>query len=552
MRNISTHRARPLFPTILFSLLAATLASAQDVEELTEQATKAAVARVAPSVVQIETVGGLERVGRVLVGTGPTTGLVVSEDGYVLSSAFNFIQRPSSILVTLPSGKRGSAEIVARDNSRMLVLLKVNVDEKLVVPEAVSRGELLVGQMAIAVGRTFDRSQPNISTGIISATNRIWSKAIQCDAKISPSNYGGPVVDLQGRVIGILVPMSPQGRGEVAGAEWYDSGIGFAVPLSEINQHLEQMKKGEDLYAGILGVSLKPGNMFADPAIIAAVPAKSPAAEAGLKVDDKIIELDGKKIVRQSHLKHALGPKYAGDVVKVAVLRGDKRIEASVELTDKLVPYEHAFLGVLPRRDSAEKGVVIRYVYDGSPADEAGIEVGDRLLTLGEKEIADAAAMQELIAAFEPKAEVKIKYQRDGEDKEVDLQLVAIPTEIPGSLPPAREFDPGEAENRPPVGVVEIKIPEEKNECVAFVPDNYHPDVAHGLLVWLHAPGGFDRGGVHAFQRFAQLGEIAAEAGAEGAVIGLQVEGDQLVRLSDEDEVFDIQFIDDNFGQLVA
>jgi len=70
--------------------------------------------------------------------------------------------------------------------------------------------------------------------GILSATNRIWGKAVQTDAKISPGNYGGPLIDIRGNVIGILVPLSPQGQGEVAGAEWYDSGIGFAVPLNDM------------------------------------------------------------------------------------------------------------------------------------------------------------------------------------------------------------------------------------------------------------------------------------------------------------------------------
>ena len=76
-------------------------------------------------------------------------------------------------------------------------------------------------------------SQPNVSVGIVSALDRIWGKAIQTDAKISPNNYGGPLVDIAGRVLGVLVPMSPDGSGEVAGVEWYDSGIGFAVPLED-------------------------------------------------------------------------------------------------------------------------------------------------------------------------------------------------------------------------------------------------------------------------------------------------------------------------------
>ena len=78
-----------------------------------ERAMKAALARVAPAVVRIETVGGLERVEKILIGTGPTTGLVVSPDGYIISSAFNFVQKPDSILITLQDGKAKFYKTVA-------------------------------------------------------------------------------------------------------------------------------------------------------------------------------------------------------------------------------------------------------------------------------------------------------------------------------------------------------------------------------------------------------------------------------------------------------
>src|SRR2546421_11824687 len=108
----------------LLVFAAGSLARAQDdLASQEEQAIRAAVDRVAPAVVKIETIGGLERVGKVLVNTGPTTGLIVDDSGYIVSSTFNFIQQPSSILVTLPSGARAPAKIVARDHSRMLVLL---------------------------------------------------------------------------------------------------------------------------------------------------------------------------------------------------------------------------------------------------------------------------------------------------------------------------------------------------------------------------------------------------------------------------------------------
>ncbi len=257
-------------------------ARAQDnLPALEEQAMQAAAQRVAASVVRIETLGGVEQVEGTLLGSGPTTGLVVSPDGYILSSAFAFAGQPSSILATLPSGKRVSASIVARDESRMLVLLKVAAQQPLPVPEAVPRDQWQVGQWTIAVGRTYAGEFPNISVGILSAKNRIWGKAVQTDAKISPSNYGGPLVDIRGRVLGILVPLSPQQQGEMAGAEWYDSGIGFAVPLVDILRRLDTMKQGQDLKPGILGVSLKGTDIYTLPATIAACPAKSPRAKRG-------------------------------------------------------------------------------------------------------------------------------------------------------------------------------------------------------------------------------------------------------------------------------
>jgi serine protease Do len=465
----------------------------EDIDLLEEQAFRAAVARVAPSVVQIETLGGLERVGEVLVGSGPTTGLVVSEDGYILSSAFNFIQKPSSILVTLPSGKRAAAEIVARDNSRMLVLLKVNAAEKLAVPEFVPREEMQVGQWTIAVGRTFQTNQPNVSTGVLSAVNRVWGKAIQTDAKVSPTNYGGPLVDIRGRVLGILVPLSPQQQGEVAGAEWYDSGIGFAVPVTEILPRLDKLKSGEDLAPGILGVSFKGNDQFGEAVVIGAVQPKSPAAAAGLKVGDEIVEADGRPVVRLVQLKHVIGAKYAGDVVKLAVKRGEDRIEAEATLAAKLEPYIHPFLGVLPLREtSAEKGISVRFVYPASPAAEAGIEKGDRITSLNGEELADAAALREKFANLEPDAKVKIGFVRNGETKEAEVTLVQLPEEIPSELPPAHG-DAEPPEQPPATGEVEIKLPEEPNACLAYLPATYNPRVPHGVVIWLHKPGEFHK-----------------------------------------------------------
>ena len=475
----------------LWALSLSSMTHAQtSVDAQEEQVIKQAVNLASTSVVRIETLGGLEKVGEVLVGTGPTTGLIVSADGYVLSSAFNFIQQPSSILVTLPNGKRAAAQIVSRDRSRMLVLLKISTDQELTPAIPVPRDQMQVGQWTIAVGRTFDLKRCNASVGILSATNRIWGKSIQTDAKISPSNYGGPLVDIRGRTMGILVPLSPQQQGEVAGAEWYDSGIGFAVPLTDVLPHLDTLKAGKDLYPGLLGISLKGKDIYADPAIVAVCQAKSPAAEAGMQVGDRIVEINGLPITRQAQLKHALGTQYAGDVVQVAFTRGTERIEKDVTLTDKLEAYEHPFLGLLPARTPGnEPGVLVRYVYPESAAGKAGVMAGDLVIALEDTPVKDAAELRTAVANGAIKQTLAIKIKRAGKDQTLQVTLTGIPQQVPPSIPPTPDAAGEPPADQPAVGMVEIKIPEEQNTCQAYVPENYRADVPHGAVIWLHEPG---------------------------------------------------------------
>lgn len=478
----------------------------QDLTAQEEAAWKAAVNKVDPSVVRIETVGGLERIGQVLFGTGPTTGLVVSEDGYVISSAFNFAQKPASILVGLPDGTRAPAQVVATDHARMLVLLKVQIADKLTPPEVVPADEIQVGQWSLAVGRTFaalasDTSKGvplNVSKGIISATDRMHGRAVQTDAKVSPANYGGPLVDISGRVQGVLVPLSPQGNNQVAGVEWYDSGIAFAIPMEDVMQALPRLKEGQDLHPGIMGISMRQGNQFADPAVIAVVRANSPAYSAGFKTGDKIVEIDGKKIVRQMNVFEALGPHYAGDVVKVAVLRGEERIEKDLKLIDKLLAYDRPFLGVAPLRVArdeeeaakANPGAIVRHVFADSGADNAGLKLGDRVLAVNGEPVADANSLRERVSSLHPGEKAKLDVQRGEEKLALEVQLGRMPEAIPAELPPAVNKRPPYIGERAAVGYVPIKIPEFENDAFIYVPGDYDPAAPHGLLVWLHESNG--------------------------------------------------------------
>src|SRR5262245_27740378 len=280
-----------------------------------EEAIKAAAQKVAPSVVLIETTGGTDRIGnplsdnRVRKGIGPTTGLIVGADGWVISSAFNFANKPTAITVTVPGRKdRFVAKAIATDQSRMLTLLKIEATG-LPVPAPAPANEVRIGQWAIALGRTLDVNldhPPAISVGIVSALGRIWGKAIQTDAKISPVNYGGPLVDIDGRVIGVLIPASPGSEGETAGFEWYDSGIGFAVPMADVLAVLPKLKEGKDLRRGLLGITPKSQDRYGVPPVIGSVMPESTAAKAGLQSGDLILEIDGKPVANHAQVMHAL------------------------------------------------------------------------------------------------------------------------------------------------------------------------------------------------------------------------------------------------------
>ena len=455
-----------------------------DLLEREEQALQQAVQKASPSVVQLELVGGLES-----QELGPVSALAVSPEGHLLASSSMIPNNITSILATTPGGKRVAAKIVAHDYSRNLVLLKVTTDEPYPVLEVVPRDDIVVGQWSIAIGRTFSREFTNQSVGIVSAVNRIWGKAIQTDAKISPANYGGPLVDIHGRAFGILTPLTPHPQGGRSdGSEWYDSGIGFAVPLADIASHLEKLKSGEDLYPGRLGISLTAGNIYDLPAEIVAVQPKSPAREAGLQKGDVLVELAGKPIARQSELRHVLGAHYAGETLSLKAQRGDEILTTELTLAEKLEPYQHPFLGILPDRNHTPQGVLVRHIYADSPAANAGIQAGDVITGLNETEILDHNQLRVELANFEPSAVVQVAYQRDGQanSAEITLEPLAVdPPDIDGHMLPATAAPA----NNLATGLIEIKLPEEANQCHAIIPDNYRADVPHGLVVWLHSPG---------------------------------------------------------------
>lgn len=479
------------------------LAQAQeknDLADLEQQAIRQAAARVADAVVQIRTIGGASEVAGKLLNQGPTTGLIVSAEGYVVSSAANLAGNPTSIIVRTASDEQLPAELVGRDEVRMLALLKVDLKNLPTELSPVPAEEVQPGQWAIALGRVFDAERTNLSVGVISATGRMHGRAVQTDANVSTANYGGPLLDIRGRVYGILVPMAPQAASsevdELAGVEFYDSGIGFAAPLTDVLTNLPRWITEGDLKRGLLGIGMKQGSPHAEAAVVTNVWPNSPAKQAGWKPGDTIIKVDGEPVENQTQLRYQVTPRYAGDTLKVTLQRGTEKLDTEVTLTEQLEPLRHAFLGMLPGRQSesanqdAEKdeaedskeGVAVRAIWPDSPAQEAGMLAGDLLVKLGDRKIRSQSDALRELDAHHPGDKLNVEYRRGEEQQQKEIKLAKLPSELLGNVDMSTDSKPDENQK-----FVEkaIKVAEYPNEATYYRSENASP--RGGLLLWLES-----------------------------------------------------------------
>lgn len=480
--------------SLLLALPHAAAAADERLEGLEEQAFREAAVTAAPSIVRIETVGGLDVVNGLLTPSGPTTGVVVAEDGWIITSSFNFASQPASILVTLPKGGRFPAEVIADDQSRRLTLLKIDA-EGLTPIRPADADSVQVGQWAIALGRTSDQPFPNIAVGIVSAVGRIYGRAVQTDANISPKNYGGPLVNIRGEAIGVLVPLNPENSDETAGVEWYDSGIGFAIPMSAINSILPRLQSGEILSPGLMGITFSELGVTAGHAVIDRVRPGSPAYDAGLKAGDVITRIGDISTPRVPNVRSELGTKYAGDVISVTYLREEAETTVELTLTDQLEAYLAPMLGILPTRTSlaeeSESGVSVRFVLPDTPSAAAGLQRRDRITGIDGVAVSRADDLRQVISHHRPKDEIVLTIQRGESGESVKVTLGVMSADVPEELPTSATGE-GDAVVDDEIRTgrwVDVLGGDESRPYWTYVPDAYHPDQPQGLIVWLHPAG---------------------------------------------------------------
>jgi S1-C subfamily serine protease len=292
-------------------------------------------------------------------GTATGSGFVVDRDGTILTNA-HVVEGAQSVSIRLEQNGGDSipAEVKGRDTSSDLAVLKVDPDKlKSVTPLPLGdSSKTEVGDAVVAIGNPFGFTR-TVTTGIVSAKQRQIDapngfpirNVIQTDASINPGNSGGPLLDDQGRVIGINSQIATGGgQGSV--------GIGFAIPINTAKRLLPQLEKGGQVQRAYLGVTMAPVtkqlaqdlNLPVDSgAMVQDVTGGSPAAKAGLRGGrtqtsdgltiggDVIVKVDGKSVRSPEDVAAAIGDHKPGDTVKIEYYRGGDKKTATVKLGNR-------------------------------------------------------------------------------------------------------------------------------------------------------------------------------------------------------------------------
>jgi serine protease Do len=475
---------------------------------------------IADSVVRIEPSGlstaSLQGAREGTPTTGPSSGLVVGADGWILTTEFAVPSDIEEVVITLPpkkkttentkqSPKRLVGQVTGRDLNRHLVLLKCDPEEPLTEARFVPQENVRTGEWALAVGRVWDLYEPSIAIGIVSAVGRCWGRAIQTDAAISPVNYGGPLLNIEGKVFGIIAPLPAETAGMSTGTELYDSGVGFAIPMYDIIPLIPRLKKGEMLKPGLLGIGYSTTDPINGRPLVEIVRTGSPAAKSGLKSGDLITQINGQSIQRIADVRHVLTPKLAGDAVEIIVQRPEKKAPLSIRavLTGKLPPWKRSMLGIAPVRQpsksnvkSTEEGVVVRWTWPNSPAEKAGIQPQDVITSaaivsqaneedLPLRSIKSSNELAGLLGGLTTSSDVVLKIRNSKTSRKVRVTTASFPEQPSNEVP---EFDPNNT-GTPPPAIVKLEIPEVAEPSWALIPEQQDGPPA-GVLVFFDEPSG--------------------------------------------------------------
>ena len=289
--------------------------STQSFKSDSEMTTQEVFKKVAPSVVIVSTKGLMQNgyIPQEVEGIG--SGFIINEDGDILTN-YHVVEGAQEVTVTLSTGKEYKAKVVNYDQNQDVALIRMQGDFKVpAVAELGDSAKVSPGEEVIAIGTPLSKDfAQTVTKGVVSAVGRTVTtntgnqvNLIQTDTAINPGNSGGPLVNAEGKVIGINTLKL------AGGAE----GIGFAIPIDEVKNVDKALSKEYDIPEGVY---------------IAEVDEFSAAEKAGLKPGDVIVKIDGKDTKTYDKLSAVLNTKTSGDTIKVTFIRDDKTKTTDVSL----------------------------------------------------------------------------------------------------------------------------------------------------------------------------------------------------------------------------
>jgi len=390
---------------------------------------------------QLPGMGSRERVQKAL-----GSGVIVDPSGIIVTN-YHVIENADQVKVALSDKREFDAEILLRDQRSDLAVLKVKDGrEQFPAIEFGDSDRIEVGDLVLAIGDPFGVGQ-TVTQGIVSALARTnvgindYSFFIQTDAAINPGNSGGALVDMAGRLVGINTAIYSQSGGSI--------GIGFAIPANMVRVVLDSaLHGGKAVKRPWFGAKLQNvtpeiaesmGLKRPTGALVADVTPNSPASQAGVKVGDLIVAVDGQQIDDQAAFGYRFGTKLLGGVSKLSIERNGKPLVAEVKLAsapeglrDELtITAKSPFAGVKVenlspavndelRLDPDARGVAVIEVEDGSIAQNIGFRRGDIIVSVNDRKIDETRDLDRV--AKEKNRAWRIVIRRGGREISVVLR----------------------------------------------------------------------------------------------------------------------------------
>lgn len=368
-------------------------------------------------------------------GMGVGSGFIISEDGFILTNA-HVVAGADEVTVRMADSKREfSAKVVGADERTDVALLKVN-EKGLPVVKLGKSSKLEPGQWVAAIGSPFGFAN-SITAGIVSATERslpaeTYVPFIQTDVAVNPGNSGGPLLNIDGEVVGINSMIYSRTGGYM--------GVSFAIPIEAALDVSKQLREHGKVTRGRLGIGIQPvtkelAESFKmsseDGVVVVNVERGSPAEKAGLQVGDVILAYNGKTIEEPNMLPRLVAGTKPGEQAKLDVLRKGERQTLTATVGE--VPAERSArtsqapakestpsrLGLAVRELSAEErqklgveyGVVVVDVAQG-PAARSTIQPGDVIVAVNQSRFSSVEEFTKLLAEQQKGAKVALLVRR--------------------------------------------------------------------------------------------------------------------------------------------